>query len=230
MGSFTVILKVLVGSGVSPDGEGFARRLVALWTWLPRGQMAVDHVKKSFEQPPCRASAAELLIPFLLSPSFLLFQLCTDVNADWQCGSLHSPRLLSLAPSSSLPARPSYHVFLKAAATCAITFSSGLSITFPVQLFIFCLIVEASSCANIFHLQFMFGAKRISWSRGLMLICIFLFKKTSLCLEIPLKCLNESKEICVRSVFSSFPSSRYLCHGRAWQHWQAKTRKPVGHL
>lgn len=89
------------------------------------------------------------------------------------------------------------------------------ALTFPVQLFIFCLTVEASSCSNIFHLQFMFGAKRISWSRGLMMIYIFLFKETSLCLEIPLKCLSESNEICMRSVFSSFPSLRYLCHGRA---------------
>lgn len=84
-----------------------------------------------FEQLPCRASAAESLIPFPLSPSFLLFQLCADVNTDWQCGSLHIPCCSALAPSSSLPAHPSYHVFLKAAVTCAITFFSGLSTYVP---------------------------------------------------------------------------------------------------
>lgn len=147
-----------------------------------------------------RASAAESLFPFLPSPSSLLFQLCTDVDIDWQCGSLSAPHWHFLSPF--LPIPPVMCFSKQQVVLSPSTLDSAL--TFPVQLFIFCLTVEARSCANIFQLQFMFGAKRISWSRGLMMIHTFLFKKTRLCLEIPLKCLNESEENCIREFSSLF--------------------------
>lgn len=124
---------MLVGSGVSVDREGFALRLVACGAGYYKSRQLLIHLRNSSEQLPHRASAAESLIPSLLSHSFLLFQLCTDVNKDWQCGSFPSYTLsaLVLAPSSSPAAHPSYHVFLNAAATCAVTSFSGLSTYIP---------------------------------------------------------------------------------------------------
>lgn len=38
--------QVLVGFGVPNNGEGFTLKLVALWSWLPQGQVAVDSSQK----------------------------------------------------------------------------------------------------------------------------------------------------------------------------------------
>lgn len=67
--------------------------------------------------------------------------------------------------------------------------------------FIFCLIIDSRSCSNIFHLQFMFDATWILWLRDLMMIDFILFKKATLYQKIPLKLLNESKEICIAKWF-----------------------------
>lgn len=62
------------------------------------------------------------------------------------------------------------------------------------------------------------------------MIHIFVFKKTSLYLEIPLKCLNEPKEICLKSLFGRFPLFNVSVPRQSWQRWQAETHSPVVHL
>lgn len=57
--------QVLIGLGVPDNGEGFTLKLVALWSWLPWGQVAVDSSQKILW-----TASPQLAEPALLSRSF----------------------------------------------------------------------------------------------------------------------------------------------------------------
>lgn len=63
-----------------------------------------------------------------------------------------------------------------------------------------------------------------------MMIHTFLFKRTSFCLEIPLKLLKESKEICMKKSSELFSVFQVSVQWQTWQDWQDDTCSPIGHL